>query len=295
MHRVFRRLGYYLLAVVLFIPMLFARRITLVPEAIDFSENDAEFLALHEGEFERTEITEPRFGHKLQVTFFPAETGKDGMCVLIAHGLGGKIEQMYPQAIALHDDGCDVCLFDFRGHGDSGGAFSSLGYLEMFDIAAIADWLRCEKKSRRIVLYGFSMGAVAAVLAAAYGGSVDGVIAESPFDSMENIVMHNARKMFRVPRFLVKLLLWGTDVHRNIEYKIVDLLRALPRLEGVPMLLVGTSSDATVPVAQTRRVADHLGEGHVYWEIEGPAHGAILQSEHGAELRRRIRELLDRC
>ncbi len=291
----FRRLGYYLLAIFFFLPMILARRITRVPDAIDFSENDAEFMARHEGEFERTEITESRFGHKLQITFFPVETRDTRTCVLIAHGLGGKIEQMYPQAIAFHEENCDVCLFDFRGHGKSGGAFSSLGYLEMFDIMAITDWLRREKKISRIVLYGFSMGAVATILAAAYGGAVDGVIAESPFDSMENIVLHNAQKMLRVPRFFVRMLLWGTDVRRNIEYKVVDIVRALPRLKGVPLLLVGTASDATVPVAQTRRAAEQLGEGQVYWEIDGPAHGAILTSEHGPEFRRRIRDLLARC
>ena len=293
--RVLRRIGYYALAVVFFLPMLLARRITRVPEAIDFSDNDAEFMARHEGDFERAEITEPRFGHSLQITFFPAETHETARpCVLIAHGLGGKVEQMYPQAIALHEEGCDVCLFDFRGHGASGGVFGSLGYLETFDIIAVTQWLRREKNIARIVLYGFSMGAVAATLAAAYGPGVDGLIAESPFDSMQNIVMHNARK-FHTPVFLVKLVLWGTDVRRGIEYKMVDLVRAMPRLKGLPFLLAGTTGDATVPVEQTRRVAQYLGEGQVYWEADGPGHGAILHSEHGPEFLDQIRALLNRC
>jgi pimeloyl-ACP methyl ester carboxylesterase len=72
-------------------------------------------------------------------------------------------------AIALREAGFTVLLFDFRGHGESGGARSTLGLLEKRDVAGAVAYLRDLGgiDGDRIGLYGVGMGAHAAVLAAA--------------------------------------------------------------------------------------------------------------------------------
>jgi hypothetical protein len=202
---------------------------------------------------------------------------------------------MLPRAGPLHERGYDVLLFDFRGHGRSGGVFASLGYFEMRDVAAAVEYLRRERGAESVLLYGFSMGAVAAVLAAARDGGVAGIIAESPFDSMENIVIRKAKERYRAPKFLIKLVLWATSVRRGLEYREVDLTKALPRLKGLPILLVGTSADVTIPVEHTRRLAPLLSDGQEYWEVNGAAHGEIFSGEYGAEFERRVFDFLKRC
>ena len=296
--RLIRRLGLYAIIVFLFVPFLLSRRITKVPEGADFSDNHDKFMK--------------RFGDRCQEIRFTGATAACGLfglfvsaldtpdpqrpCVLICHGLGGEIAQMLPQATMLIENGCDVFLFDMRGHGQSEACRTSLGYYESRDAVLAMDYLRREKGISKIILYGFSMGAVVAVLAAARDGKSSGVIAESPYDTLEEIVFWNARKMYRVPRFLVKIMLWATDVRRGSEYKEIDLRIALPQLKGVPMLLVGTADDQAVPIEMTRGLAPLLGDGQEYWETQGAEHGALLADEKvGDEFKSRINSLLQRC
>jgi pimeloyl-ACP methyl ester carboxylesterase len=74
-----------------------------------------------------------------------------------------------------------VVAFDFRGHGGSGGV-STVGDLEVLDLAAAVGWARL-LGYRRIVPVGFSMGAGVAVryaaLAAGTPDAVDALVAVS--------------------------------------------------------------------------------------------------------------------
>jgi dipeptidyl aminopeptidase/acylaminoacyl peptidase len=88
-------------------------------------------------------------------------------------------------AVALSRRGCFVLLFDFRAHGESGGSRSSLGHHEQRDIAAALDFLksRPEVDPKRIGIYGFSMGASTAILAAARTHAFSAIVVDSAFTS----------------------------------------------------------------------------------------------------------------
>ncbi|MFH1549721.1 MAG: alpha/beta fold hydrolase [Planctomycetota bacterium] len=298
LRRFFRRLGYYCIATIFFVPSLFFRKMTNVPEPVDFTENINAFTAKFGDVVEKVDFVEPTTNEPLHGWFLPADKAKahpSKPCVLLCHGLGGNISQMLPRVNSLHENGCDVLAFDFRGHGESGGVFASLGYFEMRDVIAAIDYLRDERGIQRVALYGFSMGAVAALLAAAHDGRVAAVVAESPYDSMQSVVTWKAKELYHAPAFVVRVALWTTGVRRGIEYKEVDLVKALPKLAGVPLLLAGTASDVTIPIEMTRRLAAVLSDGQEYWEVNGPDHGEICSSEYGPEFERRILALLKRC
>ncbi len=298
LRRFFRRLGYYSIAIVFFVPHLLSRKMTSVPEPVDFTENTDKFTAKFGDVVEKVDFTEPTTGEPLHGWFLPAAGANahpSKPCVLLCHGLGGNISQMLPRVNSLHENGCDVLAFDFRGHGESGGVFASLGYFEMRDVIAAIDYLRNERGIQKVALCGFSMGAVAVLLAAAHDGRVAAVVAESPYDSMRNIVTLKAKEHYHMPGPIVRLALWTTGVRRGIEYKEVDLAKALSKLTGVPLLLVGTASDLTIPIEMTRRLAAVLSDGQEYWEVNGPDHGEICSSEHGPEFERRVLALLKRC
>jgi hypothetical protein len=204
--------------------------------------------------------------------------------------------QLGAQAQFVHLLGHDVLMFDMRGHGASEGDFTSLGYFERHDVLAACRYLREARGAKGIVLYGFSLGAVAAVMAAAEDEGVLGVVAESPYASLDEIVAHKAREHYHVPKWpLVTLSLWATEVRRGFDRREVDLTKALPRLAGKEALLVASRSDKTIPVEMTRELKDYLCEGHEYWEVTGAEHGMIFSGEHRGEFERRLRVLLARC
>lgn len=109
--------------------------------------------------------------------------GRDGAPVLIlAHDLGESRAAMLGLAAPLSEAGYSVFLFDFRGHGASGGS-SSFGTLEKRDLLGAIDWVAGKRKAdtRRIGIIGVGMGAHAAILAASERIEVRSLALDSPY------------------------------------------------------------------------------------------------------------------
>ena len=63
------------------------------------------------------------------------------------------------QAKDLYRRGYDVLLVYQRGHGKSGGAHTTMGLNERYDVKPWVEWAKSRPGEPRIVLYGTSMGA----------------------------------------------------------------------------------------------------------------------------------------
>ena len=104
------------------------------------------------------------------------------LAFVVAHGFTGSSSGPVALGMArvLARSG-GVVAFDFRGHGGSGG-LSTVGDLEVLDLAAAAGWARL-LGYRRIVPVGFSLGAGVSIryagLMAGTPDAVDAVVAVS--------------------------------------------------------------------------------------------------------------------
>jgi pimeloyl-ACP methyl ester carboxylesterase len=86
---------------------------------------------------------------------------------VLCHDFGASRASMLHLGLLLQNEGFPVLLFDFRGHGESSRARSTLGLHEKRDVLAAVDQLRrLGPETDRVGLYGIGMGAHAAVLAA---------------------------------------------------------------------------------------------------------------------------------
>lgn len=101
---------------------------------------------------------------------------------ILCHNLGESRSSLLGLATLLSGSGYSVLLFDFRGHGASGGT-SSFGALEKRDLLGAIDWVGGQKGAggQRIGLVGVGMGAHAAVLAAAERPQVRCLVLDSPY------------------------------------------------------------------------------------------------------------------
>lgn len=103
---------------------------------------------------------------------------RDLGCV-VAHGFTGSSRTVEVEAICrtLVADGVGVLALDFRGHGRSGGR-STVGALEVHDVAAAVAWMRARRYCA-VATIGWSMGGSAVLRYAGLGGDTDAVISVS--------------------------------------------------------------------------------------------------------------------
>ena len=184
--------------------------------------------------------------------------------IVYCHGLNRTRTEMLPMAAFGHQLGYDGLLFDFRHQGASGGQITTLGFNERFDvIAAVQYALTRQLAPRPVILWGVSMGAAAALMAAAESPDVAAVISDSSFLSLRTTVEHHWRLFFHLPSFPVANEIaywlawrggyWPTDF---------DLVKAVVRIGDRPILFVALQNDRRMPpsIAQTlyaRAVSPH--------------------------------------
>jgi uncharacterized protein len=111
--------------------------------------------------------------------------GPAGATVVLAHGHGSNKSGMLERAEGLHS-AYNLVFFDFRDHGQSGGAQSTVGVLEQRDLTAVLDWLSATKRPSSIALLGVSMGGAAAANVAAHDSRVDALILDSTHATLAN-------------------------------------------------------------------------------------------------------------
>lgn len=81
--------------------------------------------------------------------------------------------------------------FDFRGHGEeAAGQHSTLGHDEVLDVLAAGEFLKADERTRNkpLFVWGFSMGAVAAIGAQAREPLFTGMILDCPYDTCDNVI-----------------------------------------------------------------------------------------------------------
>jgi pimeloyl-ACP methyl ester carboxylesterase len=83
---------------------------------------------------------------------------------ILCHGLGANYQAVEPSARIIASQGVASLIFDFHGHGKSGGVFDGNMVADVIDAWHFLSGFP-EVERRRIALVGHSMGAAAAVLA----------------------------------------------------------------------------------------------------------------------------------
>lgn len=131
--------------------------------------------------------------------------------VIMGHGYGSNKGDILGEAGAFNELGYTTVLFDFRGHGESAGHKTTIGYKEAEDAAAVFSYIRRMNPDSKIYLYGISMGAVAMLRAVSeLDVQADGLIMECPYGSMLDAAQNRFRIM-GVPSFpsAQVLVFWG--------------------------------------------------------------------------------------
>ena len=247
-------------------PSLNPARIGLVCEDVDLKTDD---------------------GLRLSAWWMP--NGKpDRPPVVVLHGLGASKAHMIDYILFAQQQGNPTLAIDFRGHGDSDPSLTSIGFYESHDAMAAMKFVR-SRGAGNPVLWGTSMGAVSALLAAARDGSAAGVIADAPFDTYRNTVLHHAKLMYGLSEYPFVAIAFPM-IEQRARFRIddVDCLRAAGEVRA-PLLVLAAEKDTRMPIPVVRSVYDRAAGPKEFWVIPGEGHE---NRGFGVDFRKRISEFL---
>jgi uncharacterized protein len=213
--------------------------------------------------------------------FLPSD-GATGAVVLV-HGkdssrsseFGGRFVNL---AAELQGRGLAVLMIDMRGHGASGDARFSFGLHERRDLLGAVEWLKTQGFAPgSIGVLGISMGAAAAIGAAAESGEIGALVADCSYAEIYPLMRQHWTAASGLPDFfLPSTLLMGRFIVGE------DLSRARPADEiddiGRPVLIVHGAEDTFTPVENGRQLAA-ANPAAEYWEVPGAPHAGSYAAD----------------
>ncbi|MBD3246687.1 MAG: alpha/beta fold hydrolase [Candidatus Omnitrophica bacterium] len=178
----------------------------------------------------------------------------------------------------------DTFLFDFRGHGDSGGTFTWLAK-EPYDVAAVLDYVK-EQGYRSIGILGYSLGAAAAVNTVSRASGVSRMMLISCPYSFWKIDYH-----FWKPEMLSDLkdnidVKWeGKGVRPgSMFFRKRKPIREVRRIKHIPLFFIHGTRDWVIKHTHSQKLyASASGEKRIKL-IEGGLHAERLVAQDEAKM-----------
>lgn len=178
--------------------------------------------------------------------------------IVFSHGLFRSRRELLERAVELWRLGYGALLYDSRNHGESGPARVTLGYTERLDAEAAVKFLRDEIRTQdRITLFGISMGAATALLAAAETSEVAAVIADSSYLNFKDTTDHHVRLFLRLPPFpLANELRFLIEWRANFDGSQLDASDAARRIGDRPVMFIAAANDKRMPPDIAQKLYD---------------------------------------
>jgi pimeloyl-ACP methyl ester carboxylesterase len=245
------------------------RQLTSTPATLGVPFRDVEF--------------ETQDGVRISGWLLPS--GEKRTTIIYSHGLFRSRRELLARAVDLWRLGYGALLYDARNHGESGPARVSLGYHERQDAQAAVEFVRREAGAKeRIVLFGISMGAATALLAAAETEDVAAVISDSSFLSFEDTIGHHMRSFLRIPAFPIanEIRFW-IERRADFDGSKLDALEAVKKMGGRPALFIAGARDRRMPPEIARKLFEASADPRSNLVIiDGPetaVHGHAYQAD----------------
>ncbi len=183
------------------------------------------------------DVTFPSTGDAVTLRgwFLPAK-GSDRVVVVIVHGRNsnraGDHGELVPHAEALVERGYNALLFDFRGHGESGGVRYTLGAVEQRDVLGAVAYLESRGFApARMGFWAHSMGAATVLLTSAASPDVRTIVADSSFARLHDLLDRQLPFASDLPSFFNPSILYFARTLFNADARIVnpeDAVAGLP-------------------------------------------------------------------
>ena len=207
----------------------------------------------------------------LYLTVNPGHCKTGNPCIVYLHGNIGTQNEGKFLVYRLSHLGVNVCCIDFSGCGKSSGNKIGLGLLEREDVKATIKELREHHNIDQIMLYGRSMGACTSVWYASENDDIQGIICDSSYLSLRDIVNDFTERLKRGSTalwvFSLFLYPWlNLFVRFNAKYSMNDIKYEdhLNKAKA-PALFIHAYEDSFIGIRETREIFAEYGGKEKYF------------------------------
>jgi alpha-beta hydrolase superfamily lysophospholipase len=191
-------------------------------------------------------------GISLRGWWNPGEPSKP--VIIFVHGLNRSRAEMLERAADANRRGYGVLLFDLRNHGESGRAYTTIGIFESLDVCAASQFINEKSANRLQIVWGVSMGASSAILAAKRCPNFGAIISDSSFLSFRDTVAHHLTLLFRLPAFPIANLIVAITSYRLGFNPDDGDVEAVVRDLNIPILFIAGGADRRMPPSLAERM-----------------------------------------
>ena len=210
---------------------------------------------------------------------FPREGNR---YAVLFHGYTGAAWQMAPYAKMFYDMGYSVIVPDARAHGESGGDYIGMGWLERPDVLSWIDSVTGTDPEAEIVLHGVSMGGATVMMAAGEDlpDNVKCIVEDCGYSSVWDEFRLQLKNVFGLPAFpLLNAASLVSKIRAGYGFKEASSVRQLQKA-AVPMLFIHGDADTFVPFSMLDVVYEACASAEKEkLAVRDAAHGAAADTD----------------
>jgi len=205
-------------------------------------------------------------------------SSKNKATVIVCHGYGTNKADVLEIARILHGGGFNVVMFDFRGHGESGGIGCNFGKTETRDVKAVIDFIKVQPKlkNRAIGILGISMGGSIAYLSGAKFKDIKAVVGDSSY-----VYLRRAARQYYALNSMLPLCKFSCIPLIVARIKLRTRLRNLSPITHIdkisprPVLIIHGSGDLITPPDEVKQLYKKAKQPKQLWIEEDAQHVSV--------------------
>ena len=176
--------------------------------------------------------------------------------------------------------GFNILYPDNRAHGNSGGIYIGMGYLDRLDLLSWIQYILSLDPDAEIIIHGLSMGASAALMLSSLPdnslNNVKVIIADSGYSSAEKYLSDKLKQRFGLPSFpLIPIANIAFKVFAGYYLKDASAIESV-RHSMIPTLIIHSKEDQSVHVSNAYNLYENLNSKKELLIVHGAEHGQSL-------------------
>lgn len=274
-----------LAALFLFVGFLVSQKLLYIrlkpmDKILDYESQNNNFdKAWFDGLEKEKVLVQSPFGYTLSGYFIPGEN-PTGKTVIFCHGVTVNHICEVKYAGIFLKKGWNIFLYDHRRHGESGGATTTFGYYEKYDLKAVVEYVAGRLSPDTVIgLHGESMGAAVILQYGALEDRVDFFIADCAYSSLKQQLTHLLKKDYHLPAFP---FLHITDLFVRLRGKFsikeVSPLAAVKNIRK-PILFIHGDADTYVPTFMSEEMYNAKQGNRRLYLVSGAAHAQSYKAD----------------